>query len=51
VARTPPAAQLERREEVTVNAVMPFSTLLLIWLVLTAGAAIAAAITRLFTAH
>jgi hypothetical protein len=30
---------------------MPFSTLLLIWLVLTAAAAIAAAINRLFTAH
>jgi hypothetical protein len=30
---------------------MPFSVLLLIWLVLTVGAAIAAAIARLFTAN
>jgi hypothetical protein len=43
-ARTPRAAQLERGTEVTVNAIMGFQVMALIWLGLTVAAAIAGGI-------
>jgi hypothetical protein len=49
VTSTPHAAVWkEEGKEVTVNAIMPFSVLALLWVVLTVGAAIAGGISHLF---
>ena len=50
-ARTPRAAQLERGTEVTVNAIMGFQVMALIWLGLTVAAAIAGGIAHRPSSH
>jgi hypothetical protein len=41
----------QQPKEVTVNAIMPFSIIALIWVVLTVGAAILGGISHLFSGH